>query len=614
MNRLLFLFLFHVSHLFSARLKASNALLSELKGHLSAITDLQYSFSGDRLLTASQKDGVVRIWSWNVDPSMTGNTPRHSVKLSHILIKLVNPNSKKNAHSDGPRRAPNRQSSSSSTPVSCDVAAWVRDDTKIVTSQCELVRQSGAEIVPGSQFLCVWDSFSGHCLVAINGAHQMQCPVVVSHPFDPSILCTAGADGFVKVWDLKTGTSFYAYKNTVNHGPVEFRDRGKIAGFLDGTFYPDGSGLVLTDDSGRVTVIDCAGEPDSSNLPVSAVSVTTNWMKEQYFANDYYELFYDSNGYCVERGSEQPPHLAPVGVRCSHGGAPWSTAVNDAFKGLSGPLPVGENEARWRRLRISSEGRLARKRHFDFRGNVVRQCDPVSTLMIDARGNVALPGKVAGRELPPDASENNSTERLSSNYRWRDFNDLMRDRPLRDDEEPESDDEEFELQEGRSRRSSAVDGDSDDSDDLVDITEETPERLSKRRPRKSPGEENEEDSEDEFAEIMSTNNDPSGPFISDYVEHYFRISQNATVHREWLRRLESNSSYFGRKTYSPQVGDEVVYIPRAHRNTLANFPSLHPPWQSWPQEAVWPVVRCCVRHIRYRFPYKAYFAQRTNPM
>jgi hypothetical protein len=92
--------------------------------------------------------------------------------------------------------------------------------------------------------------------------------------------------------------------------------------------------------------------------------------------------------------------------------------------------------------------------------------------------------------------------------------------------------------------------------------------------------------------------------------HYFKLP-NLTTHvkRKWLHRTESNSSYDGRKTYTPQVGDSVVYIPRAHYETITKFPSLTAPWQSWPDGVEWPVVQCRVCYVRYRFPYKAYKSQ-----
>ena len=62
--------------------------------------------------------------------------------------------------------------------------------------------------------------------------------------------------------------------------------------------------------------------------------------------------------------------------------------------------------------------------------------------------------------------------------------------------------------------------------------------------------------------------------------------------------------------YCPQVGDSVVYIPRAHYDTLQAFPTGEStaPWKSWPTTQPWPVVRCKVTHVRYRFPYEMYYA------
>jgi hypothetical protein len=98
---------------------------------------------------------------------------------------------------------------------------------------------------------------------------------------------------------------------------------------LDGSLSPDGLSLVLTDDSGRFTSFNVVGsESEGSCSRGLRITSSANqesriaaWMKDQYFANDYNELFYDSNGYCVERGIRQPPHLAPRGMQRSFGGA-----------------------------------------------------------------------------------------------------------------------------------------------------------------------------------------------------------------------------------------------------------------------------------------------------
>jgi hypothetical protein len=516
--------------------------------------------------------------------------------------------------------------------ISCDVAVWIQDDTKIVTSQCEPAKQNTSDIVPGSQFIFLWDSYNGNCLLGISAAHMMQCPVIIPHPTDPSIMCSAGADGHVKLWDWETGRCMFSHKNTVDFGPIEPNERGKISGYLEGAFFPDGTGLVLTDDSGRVSVFDTLASKEIEAQKVGRSTQTVGmgapptWVKEQYFANDYYELFYDSNGYCIERGSEQPPHLAPRGVRCSHSGAAWPVDVNDAFKSLTGPLPVSVRDARSHRQLIRVKAAIASERRSTLRGNIVGQYDPQATILIrHGRAEIAPRPEapeayepVSTNEAPSASGSRDATaartmrasSRLSNNFRWRDYVDVLQDE-ANDVDEPESDDEDFEINERRAgtrNRLAADDSEDDDDMELEEEEEELPSRVSDRIPARRKYIEVDSD---EDAEYVSTNNAPSGPFVADYDAHFFRMpaASAATVQRQWLRRIESSSSYGGRKSYTPQVGDTVVYIPRAHYETIAEFPSLPAPWQSWPTEAVWPVVRCCIRSIRYRFPYKAYFNQ-----
>jgi hypothetical protein len=114
----------------------------------------------------------------------------------------------------------------------------------------------------------------------------------------------------------------------------------------------------------------------------------------------------------------------------------------------------------------------------------------------------------------------------------------------------------------------------------------------------------------DLMEYLSTNNHPTGPFVADYNAHFFKMNSSVSagrVKRDWVHRTESTSSYEGRKKYTPQIGDSVVYIPRAHFETISEFPNLETPWQSWPEGAAWPVVECCVRNIRYRFPFKDFW-------
>jgi hypothetical protein len=221
----------------------------------------------------------------------------------------------------------------------------------------------------------------------------------------------------------------------------------------------------------------------------------------------------------------------------------------------------------------------------------------------------------------------NASRNLSANYQWRDYDDLIREQGNPDDD-ADSDDEEFEpTSRGRRLDDNGENSDEDESDEDMDDFDddfESPHRNTRRRQNQTGSGERrsqrraqrrdtqfvEIGSDDEaIAEFMSTNNTPSGPYARDYnmAGHYWRLTGSKRVKRSWLSRFESDSSYEGRKTYTPQLGDSVVYIPRAHYESISEFPSLSPPWQRWPESAAWPVVRCLVRGIRFRFPYEDYY-------
>ena len=306
------------------------------------MTDLQYSSAGDRILTASMKDGNVCIWSG------FRQGPMHAKfsNVSQVCIKL----------------SPVSQGGPSTANVHCDGVAWTCDDTKVITSQSSPTKEATiTDIIPFSNMIYVWDSLSGQCLLGLMSTHSSLCSALAPHPHLPSVIATAGADGVVNVWDLDRGDCFFTHSNNLSHGPVESAtSRGKRCGYLEAQFSPDGLTVVLSDEGGRVTILDTQvptrhrTNTDSNSMTSGSLSMPT-WMKEQYFANDYYELLYNSNGYCIERGSSQPPHLSPGGVRCTHEGIPYPEAMRDVYRELHGPLPLSQNDARWHRDDIRSQ-------------------------------------------------------------------------------------------------------------------------------------------------------------------------------------------------------------------------------------------------------------------
>ncbi len=275
----------------------------------------------------------------------------------------------------------------------------------------------------------------------------------------------------------------------------------------------------------------------------------------------------------------------------------------------------------------------------------VREFDLQSTVVIRGVGHIGDGIQNSkSRQMAAPAFSNNpqavNRARESSNYRYLDYDDLVRREGNPEEDDPDSDDEEFEPVAARRRISNQDDVESDDEDDDLDdlslysednnrrrrrqqnqasrTTAERRVRAQRRAQRSNDTDFLEIGSDDEMiAQFVSANRTPSGPYVRDYTinGHYWRLKSDSEVNRvrrKWLSREESDSTYFGRNAYTPQLGDSIVYIPRAHFETIKECPSLSPPWQSWPMGAVWPVVRCFVRGIRFRFPYEDYFRSKHH--
>jgi hypothetical protein len=232
---------------------------------------------------------------------------------------------------------------------------------------------------------------------------------------------------------------------------------------------------------------------------------------------------------------------------------------------------------------------------------------------------------------------------MSSNYRWLDFDEGA----LNDDESnDDSNDEDF--REGR--RILNDDEDDDEDESLGDYNNQASVRrrrmnaLSRRnRRRRQNAQTNDaivpirsstrqtsrrinddyidESDEDVFEEMLSNNTQPFGEYITDYTElgHLFKLPREEDeVHRDWTLREDCVDGYTGWKTYCPQVGDIVAYIPRLHSQTLISYPicelSSGAPWKglTWQKSHPWPVVECKVKNIRYRFPYSGYFGNKSR--
>jgi hypothetical protein len=136
-----------------------------------------------------------------------------------------------------------------------------------------------------------------------------------------------------------------------------------------------------------------------------------------------------------------------------------------------------------------------------------------------------------------------------------------------------------------------------------EVINNEPSRTSVRQStrRSNTQQYNDEDLDGSVIEEMSSANTTSeGESIKDYIdhEHLFKIPFGGELKRKWASQNDYIEGYIGCKTHSSHACDSVVYILKAHSDTLKDFPicnnsSTGAPWKSWQKKAIgqWSNVR-----------------------
>ena len=121
--------------------------------------------------------------------------------------------------------------------------------------------------------------------------------------------------------------------------------------------------------------------------------------------------------------------------------------------------------------------------------------------------------------------------------------------------------------------------------------------------------------------LTSIENDPTSRLGGNLAQQQERtLPPNAKVMRAWTQRtssgLATTENQGGCRSYVPQVGDTVMYIPEAHVPTIvaceaAGEDEVERPWEGFPDNhstktnisLSWAIVKCNIEDIVYCFPH-----------
>ena len=300
--------------------------LCRLEGHVSAVTDVQFSHAGDRILTGSwKKDGTVRVWTFSKD-FLKHEQMILSINENDVVDDTL---SSFNHHSVGRRRGHGGQGSNK--PQIHNVF-WSCDDSTILVVHSFVPRSDDdynySDYCPvkreGTR-LRVYNSFNGKLLKIITISLQ-KCHVLACHPNNPYLAFTAGKEGILSVWDIRTGQRVSKHCNKCPPGGLyvdaAYLKEDSPLEIVDGKFSLDGLRIAATDAAGRLLIL-------GNDNPDRFTSVKDS----QYFLSDYSNVIHDREGWPIDADSQLPLHLAPVGPLCRTDCTPYPDQP------ISFPLP-----------------------------------------------------------------------------------------------------------------------------------------------------------------------------------------------------------------------------------------------------------------------------------
>ena len=565
-------------------------LILRLVGHVAPITDIRFNSKGDRLITGSMNEGAVRIWSFS----------SNFRKCDHLVLSM-------NEFTDAEPSLNRRQRSTRSKNKLFNIS-WSNSDVFVLTMQGI---QGAFESHPTR--LKVWDSMTGILLKSIQVSND-EANVLALHPIDSSLVATAGADGLVSIWNLRSDRTIFEYKvlcppNTPNIAA------GTPIKILDASFSADGHRLIVTDHIGRLLVFGV-----QQTLRYEGV------LSEQYFSSDYNDFYLDDNGLPIDIGTNLPIHLVPSSYLCRMDGS--SYGIDYVVKSVNAALP---KETVKRELKVRRSWVNARLKYLETSFKLFKRyksryaSNPIESRVVIVENKKPLPSRrslvplaedtptreqeISDRDL--DDSDNDedwasvgssdgegeTVQRRSTRFSsWHDDDPRMNNnrrsrrlRTLRSYDDPRR---------NRSRRIVVIEDEDDDNGSSEDDASSS-RSVKRKKPAKAKRVRDTAE-----ASVQPPDRRSKEPVIDTQFSwrcgsKQRRVPIDVSIYREWA--LSDEPSDF---QYCPQLGDAVIYFPQGHAEHLMTFhETAQPPWTSFPIR--WVAVECIVTDLQFDFPTQA---------
>ncbi|XP_069680733.1 bromodomain and WD repeat-containing protein 3 isoform X4 [Periplaneta americana] len=227
----------------------------EKEAHSDRVDSIQWANRGLRFISGS-KDGTAQIWQFERQ-CWSSRQLLMSTKLAGAL----------DSEDDNKQK------------LKVSMVSWDSSDKWVITAVSD-------------HTLKVWNSETGELVQVLRG-HKDEVFVLEAHPFDSTVLLSAGHDGQIFIWDVLEGTPVASFQNL-----IEGQGHGAV---FDAKWSPDGTMLAATDSHGHILLYGFGAPTDRlRQLP-----------SELFFHTDYRPLIRDSSHHVLDEQTQTAPHLMP---------------------------------------------------------------------------------------------------------------------------------------------------------------------------------------------------------------------------------------------------------------------------------------------------------------
>ncbi|CAF0813240.1 unnamed protein product [Adineta ricciae] len=235
--------------------------ICELDRHTNVVETICYSHLSNSFISGS-KDGTARIW-------------RYEQQSWRAIVLNYNNDADKTNHDSG-----NHVSTVNNKLIPVTIVSWSCTDQCVATAY-----ENG--------LIKIWEPNNG-TLVNELKKHEKTVFVLECHPTNERILCSAGHDGLLIIWDMVDGRAIKYFLND------QYIDIPNSIPYSEAKWSPNCDVICTTDLCGQICFFGLGTDTRYNKTQI-----------EQYFHNDLRPLLRDSNDNVLDEQQQVPPHLLP---------------------------------------------------------------------------------------------------------------------------------------------------------------------------------------------------------------------------------------------------------------------------------------------------------------